>query len=114
MNTKDDDSLVSSIHSVETSPIEKIKRVPTPVNCFKNQIVITKATTNAIISKPIFPSYVSHNVSYTEVAALMKNLKHVITNTKINATCSLEETFFEYKNELTNTFPNVNLVYTSN
>lgn len=103
----------STVHSMESSPIEKIKRVPYALNRFKNQIEISKADSDSLVSKTVFPSFQNHKILFSSETKLIDNLRISISTRHINAIFSTEETYYLIKEPISNTFPNIKFVFTT-
>lgn len=101
------------MHSTDSSPIEKIKRVPFPLNRFKNQIEISKAKISSLVSKTIFPNFQNHKILFSTKTELIDNLKNSVSNRHVNAIFTTEETFYSIKELISNTFPGIKFVFTT-
>lgn len=104
----------TTIHSVDSSPTEKIKRVSFPLNRFKNQIEISKSETNSFVSETPFLNYNNHKIQFSTGSELIINLKNCVSNRHLNAIFSTEETFYSIKNLISNTFSDTKFVFTTN
>lgn len=110
INFKADDS---TIHSVESSPVERIKRVPFALNRFKNQIEISQSNHNSLESKTTFPGFQNHNVLFSNSKELIRNLEECVSNRHLNAIFATEETFYLIKDPISNAFPHSKFVFTT-
>jgi len=103
----------NTVHSIDSSPIEKIKRVHFPLNRFKNQIEILKSNKDSLMSETIFPNFENHKIEFSTTENLIKNLKNVASIKHWNALFSTEETFYSIKNLIADTFPSSNFIFTT-
>lgn len=72
---------LTTIDSTLSTPLtEQIKRVPFPLNRFKNQFEISKSDHNSIVTKTIFPNYHNHKIKFKQIAELLAYLKSTISN----------------------------------
>lgn len=108
------ESYDESAHSMASSPPEdKIKRIPGPVNEYRNQFYIKKSNENNIKTETIFPGYVSHTIKYTELIELIKNMELVINKQTINALHMTEEEFYHTKKQIEDSFPNCKFIFST-
>lgn len=106
-------TLVTTIHSMNSSPTEKIDRVALPLNRFKIQFEIQKTTSNLIESKTTFPNHQNHKIQYSIESELINYMKNFVSIRHINAICSTEETFFSIKELIAKAFPYAKFVFTT-
>lgn len=104
----------STVHSIVSSPTEKIKRVSFALNRFKNQIEITKTEINSFEAKTVFPSYHNYNIQFSSETELINNLKNCVSNKHLNAIFCTEETFYSIKTLIADIFINIKFVFTTN
>lgn len=102
-----------TMHSMQSSPTEKIKRIPFPLNRFKNQIEIIKSDHNSLTSKTIFPNHVRHKIKFKTIPELMTYLENIVSRKHVNAIYSTEETFFFIKESISNTFLVEKFIFTT-
>lgn len=102
----------TTIHSMNSSPIEQIKRVSFPLNQFKNQIEILKSDHNSLNSITVFPNFQNHKIKFKTRSDLINNLKLIVSKKQLNAIYASEETFFYIKESIFNSFPNSKFVFT--
>lgn len=103
----------STVHSIDSSPVERIERVQFPLNRFKNQIEITKTNSNSLVSVTTFPNFQNHKIQFSTNAELIDNLKNSVSNRHVNAIFTSEELFYSIKNLISDTFPNIKFVFTT-
>lgn len=96
-----------------SSPTELIKRVPFPLNGFKNQIEIIKSDGESIDSKTIFYDHHNHVINFRDKTKLIENLKTVVSHNRVNAIYCSMEIFFLLEEDILNSFPNKKFVYTN-
>lgn len=104
-------SLVSSDHSIQSSPLEQIPKTHKAVNNFRNQLHITRSDADETIGMTVFPNYHVHTIKFTSIENLLSHLTHVVSAQKINAIHTTEETFFEIKNHIKEKFPTLKFVF---
>lgn len=103
----------TTMHSMKSSPVEPIKRVPYMLNRYKNQFDITKSDHNSLLSKTIFSKFQKHKIKYTTIADLITYMRTTISDKHVNAIYCTEETFYHIKKPISDTFPNTKFVFTS-
>lgn len=108
-----DTKLITTVHSMNSSPQEIIKRVSFPLNQFKNQIEILKSDHNSLRSTTIFPNFQNHKIKFTTRSDLINNLKLVVSEKHLNAIYSSEETFYFIKDSISNSFLSSKFVFTT-
>lgn len=108
--TQSDDT----VHSINSSPVERIKRVHFPLNRFKNQIEIVKSDRNSLESETVFPNFQNHKIEFLTTRNLVENLNNVISTKHWNALFCTEELFYSVKNLISDTYPSVNFIFTNN
>lgn len=101
----------TTIHSMNSSPTEFIKRVAFPLNQFKNQIEIVKANKDEVESKTTFFNHHYHKVKFKTRIMLIKSLKTITSHNRVNAIFCSMETFAFIEEILVNSFPNEKFVY---
>lgn len=110
-NLSTESSDINSMHSASSSPnIDIIKRVPIPLNCYKNQFVLKKSPINSSRSVTVFPGYVLHTIKFTNS---LNSLATTLSPSKINAIFSTEEIFYFIKDHLVDGFPQIKFVFTA-
>lgn len=103
----------TTMHSMKSSPIELIKRVPYVLNRYKNQFDITKSDHNSLLSQTVFSKFQNHKIKYITIADLITYMRPIISNKHVNAIYCTEETFYHIKKPISDTFPNTKFVFTS-
>lgn len=98
---------------MQSSPTEKIKRVPFPLNRFKNQIEIIKSDHNSLVSRNIFPDNQRHKIKFKTRAELITYLKNIVSSRHVNSIYTTEETFFFIKEPISNSFPREKFIFTT-
>lgn len=104
----------STIHSIDSSPIESIKKVPFPLNQFKNQIELNQANIDSIETRNPFPDFQNYKIHFTNGKQLIKNMKKVLSNKHINAIFTTDEIFFNVKKLIFDSFPEKKFIFTTN
>lgn len=102
----------STMDSINSSPLNKIKRVSFPLNRFKNQFEISKSDHNSLITITNFQNYQNHQIKFTTIAELLNNLRLTVSDKHLNAIFSDEDTFNYIEENIFKTFPNSNFVFT--
>lgn len=103
----------STIHSVDSSPTEHIKRLSFALNRFTNQIEIVKSNRNSVVSQITFSDHQNHRIESENETELIKNLRTSISDKHLNAIFSTEETFYSIKKIISDTFGNTKFVFTT-
>lgn len=103
----------TTIHSMNSSPVEQIKRVSFPLNQFKSQIQILKSDHNSLHSTTIFPTFQNHKIKFTTRSELINNLKLIVSERHVNAIYCSEETFYFIKDFIFNSFLSAKFVFTT-
>lgn len=104
-----------SDHSLQSSPVETMKKVKQPLNSFKNQIIILQDNErNEVFNQTIFPGQFRHTIFYKDTPDLLSKLKDVVNPKVTNAMKIDEEILFHLKEEIISAFPNYNLVLAQN
>lgn len=103
--------LLSSEHSMQSSPIDIIPRTHKPVNNFRNQLHISHSDTDKLTSSTIFPNYHMHTITFTSIGNLITNLIHSVSTRNINAIHATEETYFKLKTHIAEKFPTLKFVF---
>lgn len=102
-----------TIHSMNSSPTELIKRVAFPLNYFKNQIEIIKSNKDGIESRTTFQNHQNHRIKFKTKVELVKNIESIISRKHVNAIFCSMETFYFIEESIFNSFPNEKFVYTT-
>lgn len=103
----------TTMHSMKSSPMELIKRVPYVLNRYKNQFDISKSDHNSLLSKNIFSKFQNHKIKFVSIADLIAYMRRTISNKHVNAIYCTEETFYHIKKSISDTFPNAKFVFTT-
>lgn len=103
----------STIHSMDSSPTQIIKRGSFPLNGFKNQIEIIKSNKDTVESKTTFYNHQNHKVRFETRSKLIENLGEVISHKNVNAIFCSMETFSFIEDTIFNSFPNEKFIYTN-
>lgn len=103
----------TTMHSMKSSPLELIKRVPYALNRYKNQFDIEKSDHNSLQSKTTFPNFQNHKIKFMSIADLITYMRSTISNKHVNVIYCSEETFYYIKKPISDTFPNSNFVFTT-
>lgn len=89
----------------EESLTQTIRTVENPVNCFRNQIVISEGSENKIVRKIIFREKYRHLITFCDRNNLLKMLKEVINHSVANGIYCELKVLASFQNELLKTFP---------
>lgn len=104
----DSDSVTG--HS-EVSLTKAIRTVDNPVNCFRNQIFITKGTENKMVRKILFQKKFRYVITFSDRDYLFKILDEVVNPNVINGLhCELHVLAF-VKDNLLKSFPSTKFIH---
>lgn len=104
-------SNASTVHS-EVSFTETIRCVKNPLNCFRNQLIVSKGPEALKTTKIIFKTQLRHSITFNNMENLINLLKEVINPNCVNAIhCDLP-TLGQIQDKLISMFPSVKFVHT--
>lgn len=101
------EDLESCCTNSEESSTKIIPSVPNPVNCFRNQIVITSSNRNSKSTKILFKNRIRHNIEFSDIKELFQLLKNIINPNVINGIHCELSILGQIQNHLLNSFPSV-------
>lgn len=84
INAIDNVSSSATIHS-EESLSNIIRQTNTPVNCYKNQIIIEESDSPSISTIIVFRNRIRHVIGYAEIGTVLDQLRDVININTVNA-----------------------------
>lgn len=107
-------SLTPTVHSSDSSSENLIPSVETPINVFKNQILISEDSTPSYKFDIIFPMYHRHTVTVgdTAEASLVAILKNYLNPAVINAIRTSEQIMLRIQTIYTHHFANYKIRFT--
>lgn len=112
--TENEDSFSDSVHSSPSSPpMDFIRKVSFPINCYKNQFHIEKSCENELKTETVFPGYVLHKIKFSSDQDLIKYLKFSINEKTVNAIYTSEENFYHMNELLPVRFSHIKFAFTT-
>lgn len=114
INDEDNFSCSESSHSMASSPpLDKIKKINSPVNFFRNQLHFQQSNESSLKTETIFPGYVSHTIKYTNEVNLIEKMSLAVSSQLINGLFMTEEEFYHHKKSIEDAFPEIKFIFTT-
>lgn len=98
---------VSSCVNSEESSSNIIPSVSNPVNCFRNQIIITSSSQNKKTTKILFKNQLRHTLEFRDIDSLFQMIKHVVNPSVSNGVHCELPILGQIQNHLVTAFPSV-------
>lgn len=103
-----------SIHSSPSSPeIGSIRKVSIPLNFYKRQFILEESHLDELRTETIFSGYVLHRIKFTNIQSLIRNIKLVVDEKRLNAIYTTEEIFYRINRLLLSSFTNCTFIFTT-